>query len=117
MEELKVDEEEIIKEESLEKSPEEVKKTTKFSQRKRRKRIPMKIIAKMNYFFRNKIDYIDYKDTKTLQQFINKQGQIIPKKFNRLPTKYQRLVAKAIKRARQMALMPYIIVEQTLKEN
>jgi small subunit ribosomal protein S18 len=65
-----------------------------------------------DYFFKNNIKYIDYKDIDTLSHFINNQGQIVPSIFNKLTLKYQRMVAKAIKRARQMALMPYTIVDQ-----
>ncbi|WP_147410466.1 30S ribosomal protein S18 [endosymbiont GvMRE of Glomus versiforme] len=72
----------------------------------------MRIVKKNNYFTRNNITYIDYKDIKLLSHFINKQGQIIPKTFVKLPSKIQRIVAKSIKRARQMKLMPYIIVNQ-----
>lgn len=64
------------------------------------------------YFLRNNIEYIDYKDTDTLNHFVNKQGQIVSGVFNKLTLKYQRRVAKAIKRARQMALMPYSVVDQ-----
>ena len=76
------------------------------------KKIPVQVIKKNNYFTRNNITHIDYKDTKLLSHFVNKQGQIIPKNFARLPSKIQRIVAKNIKRARQMKLMPYIVVNQ-----
>ena len=76
------------------------------------KRIPARIVKKNNYFTRNNITQIDYKNTKLLNHFVNKQGQIIPKTFAKLPSKIQRIVAKNIKRARQMKLMPYIIVNQ-----
>ncbi|RHZ37341.1 30S ribosomal protein S18 [endosymbiont GvMRE of Glomus versiforme] len=79
---------------------------------KKVKKVSIKIVKKNNYFTRNNITYIDYKDTKLLSHFVNKQGQIIPKTFVRLPSKIQRMVAKNIKRARQMKLMPYIIVNQ-----
>ncbi|RHZ36781.1 30S ribosomal protein S18 [endosymbiont GvMRE of Glomus versiforme] len=79
---------------------------------KKIKKVSMRIVKKNNYFTRNNITYIDYKDIKLLSHFINKQGQIIPKTFVKLPSKIQRIVAKSIKRARQMKLMPYIIVNQ-----
>ena len=69
-------------------------------------------MKKSNYFTRNNITYIDYKNTKLLSHFVNKQGQIISKTFSKLPSNIQRIVAKNIKRARQIKLMPYIIVDQ-----
>ena len=45
------------------------------------KKIPVQVIKKNNYFTRNNITHINYKDTKLLGHFVNKQGQIIPKTF------------------------------------
>jgi small subunit ribosomal protein S18 len=78
---------------------------------KPRKRLSAKKVKKI-FFIRNKVTYIDYKDTKLLKLFINNQGQIVSKVFSRLPSKVQRMVTKSIKRARQIKLMPYIIVDQ-----
>ncbi|CAG8658636.1 5312_t:CDS:2, partial [Ambispora gerdemannii] len=55
------------------------------------------------------IEYIDYKDTATLRKFINRQGRITQRTYTQLTAKNQRRVAQAIKRARQMALLPYMI--------
>ncbi|MFA6981199.1 MAG: 30S ribosomal protein S18 [Ignavibacteriaceae bacterium] len=52
--------------------------------------------------------YIDYKDTKILQRFISEQGRIIPKRITGTSAKYHRELTLAIKRARHMALMPYV---------
>uniref|UniRef100_A0A832LJM0 Small ribosomal subunit protein bS18 n=1 Tax=Ignavibacterium album TaxID=591197 RepID=A0A832LJM0_9BACT len=54
------------------------------------------------------IKYIDYKDVKLLQKFITEQGKIIPKRITGTSSKYQRQLAVAIKRARHMALLPYV---------
>ncbi|MFA5620685.1 MAG: 30S ribosomal protein S18 [Weeksellaceae bacterium] len=54
------------------------------------------------------IKYVDYKDPKFLMQFINEQGKILPRRYTGTSLKYQRKVATAIKRARHLALMPYI---------
>ncbi|BDQ04077.1 MAG: 30S ribosomal protein S18 [Ignavibacterium sp.] len=54
------------------------------------------------------IKYIDYKDVKLLQKFITEQGKIIPKRITGTSAKYQRQLAIAIKRARHMALLPYV---------
>ena len=92
---------------------EEIKLRKKTSPKSRKiKRISARIVKKNNYFTRNNITHINYKDTKLLGHFVNKQGQIIPKAFVKLPSKIQRIVTKNIKRARQMKLMPYIIINQ-----
>lgn len=54
------------------------------------------------------IKYIDYKDVKLLQKFITEQGKIIPKRITGTSSKYQRQLAIAVKRARHMALLPYV---------
>ena len=59
-------------------------------------------------FTQNDIKYIDYKDVKLLQRYISEQGKIIPKRITGTSSKYQRELAIAIKRARHMALMPYV---------
>lgn len=63
---------------------------------------------KVCYFTKNKIEYIDYKDTELLNRFISQNGKIIPRRVSGTKAKYQRMLAVAIKRARQMALIPYI---------
>ena len=67
---------------------------------------------KSDYFFSHGIEYVDYKDVAVLGRFINKQGRIIPRIYSKLTAKNQRRVAKAIKKARQMSLLPYTIVQQ-----
>ena len=59
-------------------------------------------------FTQNDIKYIDYKDVKMLQRYITEQGKIIPRRITGTKSKYQRELATAIKRARHMALMPYV---------
>ena len=63
---------------------------------------------KVCYFTKNKITYIDYKDVELLKKFVSPNGKIIPRRVTGTSAKYQRLLAVAIKRARQMALLPYI---------
>ncbi len=63
---------------------------------------------KVCYFTKNKITYIDYKDTELLNRFISQNGKIIPRRVSGTKAKYQRPLATAIKRARQMALIPYV---------
>ena len=52
---------------------------------------------------------IDYKDVKLLQRFISERGKIVPSRITAVSTKKQRLLALAIKRARYMALLPYVV--------
>ncbi len=54
------------------------------------------------------IKYIDYKDADFLLQFVNEQGKILPRRITGNSLKYQRKVAIAVKRARHLALMPYV---------
>ena len=59
-------------------------------------------------FTQNNIKYIDYKDVKLLQRYTTEQGKIIPKRITGTSAKYQRQLSIAIKRARHMALLPYV---------
>jgi small subunit ribosomal protein S18 len=59
-------------------------------------------------FTQNKVTYIDYKDVKLLQKYVTEQGKIIPKRITGTSSKYQRQLSIAIKRARHMALLPYV---------
>jgi small subunit ribosomal protein S18 len=54
------------------------------------------------------IKYIDYKDAEFLKKFLNEQGKMLPRRITGNSLKYQRKVAQAIKKARQMALLPYV---------
>ncbi|MEF8797577.1 MAG: 30S ribosomal protein S18 [Salinivenus sp.] len=54
------------------------------------------------------IEYVDYKDTEFLEQFINNQGKILPRRVTDVPARVQRQVTTAIKRARHLALLPYV---------
>ena len=54
------------------------------------------------------IKYIDYKDANFLLKFVNEQGKILPRRITGTSVKYQHKVARAIKRARHLALMPYV---------
>ena len=52
---------------------------------------------------------IGYKDVKLLQRFISERGKIVPSRITAVSNKKQRILANAIKRARYMALLPYVI--------
>lgn len=59
-------------------------------------------------FKKNTPDYFDYKDVKTLQRFVNTYGQIEPATKTGLNSKQQKRLSLAIKRARHLALMPFV---------
>ncbi|WP_068472558.1 30S ribosomal protein S18 [Saccharicrinis aurantiacus] len=67
-------------------------------------------IKKKKYcrFKKSKIKYIDYKDPEFLKKFLNEQGKILPRRLTGTSLKYQRKVATAVKRARHLALLPYV---------
>lgn len=54
------------------------------------------------------IKFIDYKDPEFLLRFVNEQGKILPRRITGNSLKYQRKVSQSIKRARQIALLPYV---------
>ncbi|MDQ3129822.1 MAG: 30S ribosomal protein S18 [Acidobacteriota bacterium] len=53
-------------------------------------------------------DYIDWKDVDYLKQYIPERGKIMPRRISGISAKDQRRIAKAIKRARMMALLPFV---------
>ena len=59
-------------------------------------------------FKKNGIKYLDYKDADFLMYLVNEQGKILPRRLTGTSLKYQRKVSQAIKRARHLALMPYV---------
>ncbi|MEK6757295.1 MAG: 30S ribosomal protein S18 [Bacteroidota bacterium] len=59
-------------------------------------------------FCESKESYIDYKNEKRLQRFISEQGRIIPKRITGTCARHQRLLVTAIKRARHLALLPFV---------
>jgi len=52
---------------------------------------------------------IDYKDVRTLQRFVSERGKIVPSRITAVSAKKQRELAKAIKRARHLALLPFVV--------
>jgi len=72
---------------------------------------PINIDTKKKKYCRFKksgIKYIDYKDPNFLLKFVNEQGKILPRRLTGTSTKYQKKVSKAIKRARHLALLPFV---------
>ena len=58
-------------------------------------------------FCADKIDYVDYKDVKLISQFVPERGKILPRRMFGTCAEHQRKLTEAIKRARQIALLPY----------
>jgi small subunit ribosomal protein S18 len=63
---------------------------------------------KPSYLEEHSIDFIDYKDTKLLQRFLTPTGKILPRRLTRLSGIQQRALTKAVKRARHLALLPFV---------
>ncbi|HHV39368.1 MAG TPA: 30S ribosomal protein S18 [Tepidimicrobium sp.] len=58
-------------------------------------------------FCANKIETIDYKDVNTLKKYVTDRGKILPRRISGNCSKHQRELTRAIKRSRQIALLPY----------
>lgn len=92
----------IEKEEKVEKEPvdleagldQEMEKIPRRFQRRR----PRQVVP----------DYVDWKDVDFLKRFVPERGKIMPRRISGISAKDQRRVAKAIKRARSMALLPFV---------
>ena len=59
-------------------------------------------------FKKSGIKYIDYKNGDFLLKFVNEQGKILPRRITGTSLKYQRKVSEAVKRARHLAILPYV---------
>ena len=59
-------------------------------------------------FKKSGIKYIDYKDPDFLLKFINEQGKLLPRRITGTSLKFQRKVSTAVKRARHLAILPYV---------
>nr|WP_185868756.1 30S ribosomal protein S18 [Blattabacterium cuenoti] len=71
-------------------------------------KIETKVIKKYCYFEKRNIKYIDYKDPDFLIKFLNEQGKILPRRITGTLQKYQHKLNSAIKRCRQIGLLPFI---------
>ena len=63
---------------------------------------------KVDFIAANKIENVDYNDTELLKRFISERGKILPRRVTGTSAKNQRKVVTAIKRARIMALLPFV---------
>jgi small subunit ribosomal protein S18 len=66
------------------------------------------IHMKQCYFSQNNIKHIDYKDIEVLKKFLNPHGRMLSRKKTGISAKYQRKLAEAVKRARFMAILPFV---------
>ena len=73
-----------------------------------RRRGPGMRRKKVCQFCADKTETIDYKDVEKLQRYISERGKILPKRITGTCAMHQREVTKAIKRARTVALLPYV---------
>lgn len=72
-------------------------------------REPEKQEKKVCYFCQNKMDKIDFKDVYLIRRFMNSQGKIYAPKRHGICTRHQRVLSNAIKKARSMALVPFVV--------
>jgi small subunit ribosomal protein S18 len=56
----------------------------------------------------SEIQYVDYKDIELLKRYINEQGKLLPRRITGVSAKFQRQLTTAVKRARHLALLPFV---------
>ena len=86
------------------KKPDETERAPPAAHPQNPKRRRRKVCA----FCEDKIDYIDYKEAGRLRKYISERGKILPRRVSGTCAKHQRELQKAIKRAREVALLPYV---------
>ena len=52
--------------------------------------------------------YVDYKDVELLKRFLNEQGKLLPRRITNVSARFQRQLTRAVKRARHLALIPFV---------
>lgn len=68
---------------------------------------------KVSYLTINKIDFVDFKEVNILRRFLSDRGKILPSRQTGNTAKQQRMIAQAIRRARELALLPFVVSEFT----
>lgn len=76
----------------------------KRSKRKKKKKLSRAKVCRLTI---DRVVYIDYKDVAMLKHYITERGKIIPRRITGASAKHQRMLTRAIKLARQIALLPY----------
>lgn len=69
--------------------------------------------TKVSHLTINKIEYVDYKDVPMLKRFLTDRGKILPRRQSGNTAKQQRMITRAIKRARELALLPFVVSNET----
>ena len=72
--------------------------------RKKKRRTTPRKVCRLTV---DRVVYIDYKDVSMLKHYISERGKIIPRRITGATAKHQRMLTRAIKRARQIAMLPY----------
>ena len=67
-----------------------------------------KVRKKICVFCADKTEHVDYKDISKLRRFLSERGKIVPRRVTGTCARHQRVMTTAIKKARQVALMPYV---------
>lgn len=73
-----------------------------------RSKRPTEIRVKGCYFCENKKEIIDYKDEKQMRRYTDERGKLVDRRKSGLCSKHQRLVVTAVKRARHIAIIPFV---------
>ncbi len=76
-------------------------------------RVRAKRRRKVSYLTINKIDTVDFKEVNILRRFLNDRGKILPARQTGNTAKQQRMIASAIRKAREMALLPFAVQEMS----
>ena len=84
-----------------------MRRTTRFGARRKKKRQYRRPRRKVCAFCVDKVKFIDYKNVSRLRRFVSDRGKILPRRTTGTCSRHQRSVARAVKRARQIALLPY----------
>jgi small subunit ribosomal protein S18 len=74
-----------------------------------RQKAPIVIKDRSCHLCQNALDELDYKDTRMMQRFVSAYGKILPRQRTGTCVKHQRVVTQAVKRARIMALLPFVV--------
>ena len=82
------------------------------SERRPRPRGGRRPRRKVCSFCVDKIEYIDYKDINRLRRFVNERGKILPRRLTGTSQKFQKKVAQAVKRARHLAILPFVSLQK-----
>ena len=84
-----------------------MKRAAKMKNAAKKKRKKKTLLKKVSRLTVDRVVYIDYKDVNMLKHYITERGKIIPRRITGATAKHQRMLTRAIKLARQIALLPY----------